>query len=426
LNAVVTARRIRHPGRAAVAYAAYFVSIGVWFPYLPVYYHALGLDLATIGLFAAVSAATSLVAGPAWGIVADTLDRSGRALPLAALLAATAALGLWLAGGLLATIPGAPDPRALLLMLGAAVCVAASSAGVGPQLDARAVDSVGGDRVGYGRLRAWGSLSFIVTAAVAGRLLDATGPAGLFAVFVPALVATAVVTATLPGIHAPEVDGPRPRAPLRASPLGPGLGELVRVPELRAFLLAMFVCWSALNAANAFLSVDLVTLGAPPNVVGLAWAVGAALEVPLMWLYPTLAARFGADRLLVAGPIALGIRALGCALAPTPEVLVAVTALQGVGFALSFVGGVAHVARLAPRRLGATAQGLFGSATVGLGAIAGSGIGGLIVDSVGLRGVFTLSAAASLVAAGLVVRSLRIGRRGARYDAGMRTLSEAG
>ncbi len=425
MNPVAAARRVRHPGRAAVAYAAYFVSIGVWFPYLPVYYHSLGLDLATIGLFAAVSAATSLVAGPAWGIVADTLDRSGRALPVAALVAATAAIGLWLAGGLLAALPGGPDPRALLLMLGAAVFVAAASGGVGPQLDARAVDSVGGDRVGYGRLRAWGSLSFIVTAAVAGRLLDATGPAGLFAVFVPALVATAVVTATLPGRRATEADGPRTRAPLRASPLGPGLGELLRVPELRAFLLAMFVCWSALNAANAFLSVDLVTLGAPPNIVGLAWAIGAGLEVPLMWSYPALAARFGPNRLLVAGPIALGIRALGCALAPTPEVLVAVTALQGVGFALSFVGGVAHVARLAPRRLGATAQGLFGSATVGLGAIAGSGIGGLVVDGVGLRGVFTLSAIASLVAAGLVVRSLRIGRRAARYDAGMRTAGEA-
>jgi MFS family permease len=114
----------------------------------------------------------------------------------------------------------------------------------------------------------------------------------------------------------------------------------------------------------------------------------------------------------------LAIRALACALAPNAGVLVAVTALQGIGFALSFVGGVAHVARLTPRGLGATSQGVFGGATVGLGAIAGSGLGGLVVDRVGLPGVFTLAALASLVAAGLVVRSLGIARARARYDAG--------
>jgi MFS transporter, PPP family, 3-phenylpropionic acid transporter len=412
----VATRRIARPSRAAAAYVAYFVAVGVWFPYLPVYYHDLGLDLATIGLFAAVSATTGLLAGPAWGVVSDSFDRAGRALPLAALLAATAGAGLWLAGRLVD--PATADPRTLVVVLLAAVGVAATVAGVGPQLDARAVESVGGDRVGYGRLRAWGSLSFIVTAAVAGRLLDATGPAGLFVVFVPALVATAVVTSGLGRLPRGRARPTGTRPALRASPFGPGVGELLRIPEMRAFLVAMFVCWSALNAVNAFLSVDLVSLGAPPNVVGVTWAVGAGLEVPIMWAYPTLARRFGSDRLLVAGPLVLAIRALACALAPNAGVLVAVTALQGIGFALSFVGGVAHVARLTPRGLGATSQGVFGGATVGLGAIAGSGLGGLVVDRVGLPGVFTLAALASLVAAGLVVRSLGIGRARARYDAG--------
>jgi PPP family 3-phenylpropionic acid transporter len=434
--------RLPVPGRAAAAYVAYFVAIGAWFPYVPVFYESLGFDLATIGLLAAAAAATSLVAGPAWGTIADTWDRSGRALPAAAILAAAAGAGLWLAG---AAVAGNTSVAAVALVLAGVVAVSASMGGVGPQLDARAVASVGGDRVGYGRLRAWGSLSFIVTAALAGRLLDATGPAGLFAVFVPALIATAAVTAAL---HArrPAADPERgagiersggatataPRAPavrdrgvrartVRAVPFGPGVAELLREPELRSFLLAMFVCWSALNATNAFLSIDLVALGAPANLVGLAWAVSAALEVPIMWAFPALARRFGPRRLLVVAPIVLGLRSLGCALAPTPELLVAVTLLQGVGFALAFVGGVAHVARLAPSRLGATAQGLFGSATVGLGAIVGGGLGGLVASAITLRGLFAVSAAASLLAAALVVRSLRLARSASHYDRGATT-----
>lgn len=51
--------------RAASTYIVYFVAVGAAFPYLPVHYRALGLDLGTIGLLAALSAATQLVAAPA-------------------------------------------------------------------------------------------------------------------------------------------------------------------------------------------------------------------------------------------------------------------------------------------------------------------------------------------------------------------------
>ncbi len=53
--------------RAAGTYIVYFVAVGASFPYLPVHYRALGLDLDTIGFLAALSAATQLVAAPAGG-----------------------------------------------------------------------------------------------------------------------------------------------------------------------------------------------------------------------------------------------------------------------------------------------------------------------------------------------------------------------
>ena len=44
--------------RAASTYIVYFVAVGAAYPYLPVHYRALGLDLGTIGLLAALAAAT--------------------------------------------------------------------------------------------------------------------------------------------------------------------------------------------------------------------------------------------------------------------------------------------------------------------------------------------------------------------------------
>jgi PPP family 3-phenylpropionic acid transporter len=390
--------------RPALAYVVFFVAIGASIPYLPVFYRSLGLSLADVGLLAALTAATGLVAGPAGGVVADTFDRRGRALPVAAFLGAVGAALLWAAGEWIRTRSRGLDPGAVVLVAAAAVAIAASSSGIGPQLDARSVGLLDGDRARYGRLRAWGSFSFIVTAAAIGPLLNVTGPAGLFLFYVPALAATGVVALGLPSPDAL----PAAHGHVRASPIGPGVADLLAIPALRAYLLAGFVGWAALNGTNAFLSVDLVALGAPPSIVGVAWAVGAGLEIPVMWAFPSLAARFGSDRLLVVGALILAVRAFGCALAPTPELLVAVSAIQGPGFALSFVGGVTHVARLAPRELGATGQGLFGGATIGLGAIAGSGVGALIVGAIGLPGVFALSGIASLVSAGLIVRALAL------------------
>src|SRR5450759_2013849 len=78
--------------RAASTYIVYFVAVGAAFPYLPVHYRALGLNLGTIGLLAALSAATQLVAAPAWGAIADQFGRSRLTLPAASIVAASGAL----------------------------------------------------------------------------------------------------------------------------------------------------------------------------------------------------------------------------------------------------------------------------------------------------------------------------------------------
>src|SRR5450759_3746414 len=68
--------------RAASTYIVYFVAVGAAFPYLPVHYHALGLDLGTIGLLAPLSAATQVVAAPAWGATSWVAAESAANSPI--------------------------------------------------------------------------------------------------------------------------------------------------------------------------------------------------------------------------------------------------------------------------------------------------------------------------------------------------------
>ncbi len=368
--------------RAASTYIVYFVAVGASFPYLPVHYRALGLDLDMIGLLAALSAATQLVAAPAWGAIADVFGRSRLTLPAAALVAAGGALALALAR----------EPTAVTA---AVVVLSVGLAGIGPVLDARTMELLGADRPRYGRVRAWGSVSFVVSAALCGPLLDARGTGALFMVYVPCLALTALIALSVPR-----------RATRRHASLRVGAFQLIRQPRMGRFLVGALLVWAALAAVNGFYSIQIVALGGADSLVGLAWVVGALVEVPIMWSFPRLSARFGTGRLLVTGGMLFAARDILAALAPSGVMLVAISPLEGAAFGLFFVGGVGFVAARAPAGLAGTAQGIF-SATTGLATILGTGAAGVIATALTIPGLFAVAGVAGLVAAIVVADAVR-------------------
>ena len=78
--------------RVSVTFMAYYAATGAAWPYLPIYYHELGLDLQAIGAVAALGSAVQLLTAPAWGGLADAFPRTRMTLPVAALVAALGAV----------------------------------------------------------------------------------------------------------------------------------------------------------------------------------------------------------------------------------------------------------------------------------------------------------------------------------------------
>jgi PPP family 3-phenylpropionic acid transporter len=374
---------VSSPVAARAAYATLFGAIGASFPYLPVYYRSVGLSLGEIGLLGSLAAAVGLVGAPLWGTLADRHPTSRLVLPAAATLAALSALALALA-------------RQPIAIAAAVIATSVALAGVTPILDARALDTVRGDHDRYGRLRVWGSIGFVVIVWVTGFLIERAGIAGLFAVYVPLLVLTAIVALQLRGTV--RTVPPLPRLS--------GIGLVLRQPALRTFLLAAFGVWSASMAINAFLSIHLLAIGAPGELVGSAWALGAMVEVPIMWAYPALAARFGSRRLLVTGATAFALRAIALPLLAHPVPAALTMLLHGVGFGLLLVGGVTHVSRHAPAGASATAQGILTAVVFSLSMIVGPGLGGLAAGAWGLPAMFGISAAVGLAAVFLMAFSV--------------------
>ncbi|MGH2382667.1 MAG: MFS transporter, partial [Candidatus Limnocylindria bacterium] len=263
--------------------------------------------------------------------------------------------------------------------------------GLAPTLDARALETVRGNRNRYGGLRAWGSASFIVVVWVTGALIDRAGPPSMFAVYIAALVVFAIVTISLRGV-----------AGAVRLPHLTGIGVVLRDPRLARFLLAILLVWSASMGINWYFSIHLLGLGAPGELVGAAWAIGALVEIPIMSAYPWLARRVGAERLLIVGAVAFAVRAFTLAVVTDPVLATLTMVIHGIGFSLVLVGGVTYVARHAPPTVAATAQGILSATVFSLALIVGPGVGSFTAAAWGVTAMFVLSCVVGLAAVPLL------------------------
>ena len=362
--------------RARLGYVALFTAVGALYPYIPLYYSSLGLDVGAIGLLAAIFSAAAMLGSPLWGAAGDRLGRSRAVLLIPASLAALAfwalavAQGMWIVGI-------------------AAAAASFAMSGVSPVLDARALETVRDDRSRFGRLRVWGSISFIASALFVGWLADWAGIRSLFIVLIPALLVTGVIGIGL------RSQSPEPTLPRLSS-----LAAVFRSSLLMRFLAAALVVWTANAAINAFFSVYLVQIGAAPTLVGWAWAIGAAVEVPVMVAFPVLSRRIGLERLIVIGAAFFVARAAALTLVTDPVLATFTMALHGAAFSLVLVGGVAYVSRDAPTGAAASAQGVLSAMVFGLSMIIGPELGGLLGGGLGLSGMFVVAGVVS--AAGVI------------------------
>ncbi len=288
----------------------------------------------------------------------------------------------------------------LLPVLAGAAIGGAGMAGLSPILDARALETAGATRSGYGPLRAWGSVGYILSALATGFTVETWGVGSLFAVLAVSLVATGVIGLSL------RPPAGRVAMQTAAHPLRDA-GRLFGPSGLGVFLLGSFLTWLAMSAVLSFTPLRFAELGAGATIVGLGGAIAAGVEVPLMLAFPALAARFGSSRLLVAGAIFIAARSILAATAGEPSVLLAASIFGGFGFAFFFVGGVMYVSQHVPPELAATAQGIFQGVGTSLSQVVAAAAGGTVAAAFGLSGLFVVSAGIGIVGVAIIARAVR-------------------
>lgn len=344
--------------RLSFLYAAFLAVIGIQQPFWPVWLAGRGLSASDIGVLLSLSIAIKVLSAPA---VAHLADRSGErkwlmlifsAIAVASFACFIAAETFWPILAVSVVYFAAWPP---IVTLAESVTMKAARLG---QLD-------------YGRVRLWGSLSFIATAAIAGQVLAVQPTEAVYWMILAAQIAAFVTCCTIPDLREPSA---RARLPLLA---------VLRQDGFALFLVANGLVQASHGVYYAFGTLAWKAAGYSEAVIGLLWAEGVLAEVVLFAFGMRLIRRLGPVRLLVWAGLAAAVRWLGTGLTDALPALVLLQLLHAFSFGAAHLAAMHFIGVVVPTELSATAQSLYSGVVWGLFLGGGLLAAGLLYEIIG-------------------------------------------
>ena len=370
--------------RLALFYAGAFTVTGVFLPFWPVWLEAQGLSPTEIGYVIAAGFWPRVVSNL---VIARQSDHWGERRRLMAVLTGVTLLGL--------TLFALVDRLAWFLMLSA--ITGASWASILPLGEALALKEAKRAGLDYGRVRLWGSLTFILAAIGAGLWVERSGAPIVLGLLLGAVGLTLLACLLLPEDARPE----RGTAPPR----------LRRLLEQQGFL--WFIGAAGLIQVSHAVYYGFATLhwraaGFGETTIGWLWAEAVAAEVLLFWWAGALLRRLDPVRLLgLAGALTV-LRWLLTASSVELPVLLLAQALHAASFGAAHLAAMHHLRDTTPADLQASAQGVYAAFGFALPFGLITPVAGWLYGVAG-GGAFLAMAALALLGTALVARVPRPG-----------------
>ena len=369
------------PQRMALFYGALFLIFGIHTPFMAVWLDFKGLTAGEIAVVSAAPQFLRLAVTPAVGLLADRHANHRRLIIVLAWLSLAVCGAMVASSGFLA-----------LLVLSTLLQVLIST--VMPLTETVAVNGArsGGD---YGRIRLWGSLTFIAASFAAGPLIDLAGASVIGWLLIVSLAATVAAAELLP-----RPDGPKPAPAAQRSAAGSGEAwRLARSPVFLLFLLATSAGMGSHAMLHTYGALHWRGLGISTTSVSVLWGIGIVCEIALFAWSGWFLRLVGIKGALIIGLAASTLRWALLGLDPPLWVLVVLAPLHALSYAATHLGAIHFIGRAVPAATAGTAQALYsaiaagvgnGVMTLALGAIYGpfgGGIGYLVMALVAAIGL---------------------------------------
>jgi MFS transporter, PPP family, 3-phenylpropionic acid transporter len=346
-------------------YFLYYAALAYFAPFIVLFYQQNQFNGPQIALLTGLPPLITLFAGPFWTNVADSRRWHRQVMSLGILVAILCVLLM-------------QYMSVFVIVLITVITSFFFFSPVASLSDSATIAMLGADKAMYGRVRIGGTIGWGLFALIAGAMINNYGLKLAFWGFAVFMLINLFVAQKL------TYDDTTGHEALKSG----GVRFFLTSRRWQLFLMLAFLGGLGASSVASFLAPYMTGMGANESQIGFAIMIATLTELPVFFFGNRLLKRFTAQNLFLFSLGLMGIRSICYALVKTTSAVFIVQAFGGMIFPAMWLAGVAYADEHAPAGLKSTAQGLFGAMSFGFGAAVGGFLAGLLLESIGGRGMY--------------------------------------
>lgn len=336
-----------------------------------------GIERSAIGNIMAAATLVSMLAQPLWGAAGDRMRMKNTLLSI---LTGASAVVLFIGG----------FANSLLFALAVVCGYAFFQTSITPLLDTIALESLEKGGHSFGPVRMTGTIAYAVAAPVIGFVMaDNYRLAPFFAALFLGL-------GLIASFFLPKVEGHQHGQQKKVSML-----QLLKNKPLMIMIAFAVVQMLGMSYYNTYFSIYVQELGGNSSLIGLAFFIAAAGEIPFLLVGDKIFRKMGVGRLLMLSAGVIALRMLLIGVTTNMTIILVAQLLHGWGYIVMTFAMAKYVNLTVPGELKASGQMLFSVMGLGIARMIGAWGSGHMVTAMGLRMPFFVAAGVCVI--GLIV-----------------------
>jgi PPP family 3-phenylpropionic acid transporter len=252
-------------------------------------------------------------------------------------------------------------------------------------LEAFTMDVLGTEKKSYGKMRGWGTIAFIMTVLLLGKVIDIYSIEIIIILIFFGSMAQALISIKIPDIQIKKQTSFSSNAKV-----------LLKRPVI-VFLFCAFLMLVSHGTYYGFYSIHLENLGYGKTFIGISWALASIAEIIVMIKSDIIFKRFSTDNVLFFSFMVAALRWMGLSFTTSPVIILFLQILHAVTYGTFHVSSILYIDSLTPDEGKTLGQAVNNAVTYGLGLMVGFFINGYLFETLG---TFTLFMISSFIALG--------------------------
>ncbi|MBL0700892.1 MAG: MFS transporter [Desulfosarcina sp.] len=351
-------------------YFLYFGVMGISLPYFNLYCYHINLSGFEIGILSAVRSLTMILFPIIWGIVADRFNARRPIYILCNFLSA----GIW------AFYLYTDNFKVMLLIT---ICYGVFFTPLISFLEAFTMDILAGEKKSYGKIRVWGTISFIIVTTILGVLIDYFPIKIIILLILAGSLIQALVSTKIP------------ETAIQKSLSGSIFKRNIN-RRIILFLFCGFLMLMSHGAYYGFFSIHLERLGYGNTFIGITWALASISEMLVMINSDKIFKSFTLEKVLVLSFFAAALRWFILYCAESPGLILFSQIFHAITYGTFHMASILYIDLLTDDFNKTFGQAVNNAVSYGLGMMVGFFLSGYLYERAGSSFLFLMSSLMAL------------------------------